>query len=73
MAPFYSLLDDDAKILDGTKGQLISKTNCQAEDFPKNERMNSFLLVCDVFSFVFWKNPRQEKNRFEIIWPLSAW
>ena len=24
--------------------------------------MNSFLLVCDVFLFVFWKNPRPEKN-----------
>ena len=33
--------------------------------------MNSFLLVCDVFSFVFWANPRPEKNRFEIIWPLE--
>ena len=44
------------------KGQLISKANCQAEDSSKNERMNSFLLVCDVFSFVFWKNPRPEKN-----------
>ena len=44
------------------KGQLISKANCQAEDSSKNERMNSFLLVCDVFSFVFRKNPRPEKN-----------
>ena len=24
--------------------------------------MNSFLLVYNVFSFVFWKNPRPEKN-----------
>ena len=24
--------------------------------------MNSFLLVCDVFLFVFWENPRPEKN-----------
>ena len=39
----------------------------------KNERMNSFLLVCDVFSFVFWKNPRPETNRFEIIWPLKLY
>ena len=23
--------------------------------------------LCDVFSFVFWANPRPEKNRFEII------
>ena len=53
------------------KGQLISKRNSQAEDSPKNEQMNSFLLVCDVFSFVFWANPRPEKNCFEIIWPLK--
>ena len=32
--------------------------------------MNSFLLVCDVFFVVFWKNPRPGKKRFEIIWPL---
>ena len=32
--------------------------------------MNSFLLVWDVFSFVFWENPRPGKKRFEIIWPL---
>ena len=45
------------------KGQLISKANCQAEDSSKkNEQMNSFLLVFNVFSFVFWKNPRSEKN-----------
>ena len=36
----------------------------------KNEQMNLFLLKCDVFSFVFLKNPRLEKKRFEIIWPL---
>ena len=48
-------------------GQLISKPNCQAEDSSKNERMNPFLLVCDEFSFVFWKNPWPEKKRFEII------
>ena len=55
------------------KGQLISKRNSQAEDSPKNEQMNSFLLVCDVFSFVFWANLRPEKNCFEIIWPLADW
>ena len=44
------------------KGQLISKKIVKPRILPKNERMNSFLLVCDVFSFVFWKNPRTEKN-----------
>ena len=29
-------------------------------------------VVCDVFSFVFWKNPRLEKKRFDIIWPLGG-
>ena len=45
-----------------SKGHLISKANCQAEILPKTEQKNSFLLVCDVFLFVFWKNPRPEKN-----------
>ena len=31
---------------------------------PKNEGKNSFLLVCNVFLFVFWKNPRPEKQTF---------
>ena len=42
-------------IQNSSKGQLISKANCQAEDSSKKERMNSFLLVCDVFLFVFWR------------------
>ena len=44
------------------KGQLISKKNDKPRILPKNEQMNSFLLVCDVFSFVFWENPRPQKN-----------
>ena len=32
--------------------------------------MNSFLLLCDVFSFVFWKKLKTPKRNFEIIWPL---
>ena len=44
------------------KGQLISKANCPAVILPKNKRMNLFLLVCDVFSFVFLENPRPEKT-----------
>ena len=53
-----------------SKGHLISKKIAKPRILPKNERMNSFLLVCDMFSFVFWENPRPEKNRFEIIGPL---
>ena len=34
--------------------------------------MNSFLLVCDVFSFVFWKKLKTPKRHFEIIWPLGV-
>ena len=45
-----------------TKGQLISKKIVKPRILPKNERMNSCLLVCDVFSFVFGENPRPEKN-----------
>ena len=49
-------------VLFGTKGQLISKKIVKPRILPKNERMNSFLLVCDMFSFVFWENPQPEKN-----------
>ena len=33
--------------------------------------MNSFLLLCDVFSFVFWKKLKSTKRHFEINWPLG--
>ena len=35
--------------------------------------MNSFLLVYDLFSFVFWENPRPEKNvsRFTDLYRFS--
>ena len=32
--------------------------------------MNSFLLLCDVFSFVFWKKLKTPNRHFEIIWLL---
>ena len=34
--------------------------------------MNSFLQVCDVFSFVFWKKLKTPKRHFEIISPLVS-
>ena len=37
---------------------------------PKNEQMNSTLLLCDLFSFVFWKKVKTPKRHFEINWPL---
>ena len=52
------------------KGQLISKKIVEPRILQKNEQMNSFLLVCNVFSLVFWANPRPEKKCFEITWPL---
>ena len=56
-----------------TKGQLISKANWQAEDSPK-KRTNEFVFttVAQVFSFVFWENPRLDWFAFEINWPLAA-
>ena len=53
------------------KGQLISKANCQAVNSSK-KRTNSFLLLCDVFSFIFWKKLKTPKRHFEIIWPLKV-
>ena len=32
--------------------------------------MNSFLLLCDVFLFVFWKKLKRPKRHFETNWPL---
>ena len=32
--------------------------------------MNSFLIVCEVFSFVFWKKLKTPKRHFKIIWRL---
>ena len=63
----YTLKDKVTAVLPGVKGQLISKANCQAVNSSKNEQMNSFLLVCDVFSFLFWKKLRTPKRHFEII------
>ena len=53
------------------KGQLIWKQIVKLRILPKNEQMNSFLLVCNVFSFVFLEESSSRKKRFEIIWPLK--
>ena len=46
-----------------TKGQLISKANCEAEDSSKNKKqMNSLLLVCDVFCSFFGRILGQKKK-----------
>ena len=37
-----------------------------------NEWMNSFLLLCDVFFFIFWKKLKTPKRHFKINWPLFA-
>ena len=55
-------LDNQTILWPCTKGQLISKKIVKPRILPKNERMNSFLLVYDVFSFVFLENPRAEKK-----------
>ena len=54
------------------KGQLISKTNCQGMDSSKKRRNEFVLLLCDVFSFVFWKKLKTPKKPFEITWPLNT-
>ena len=40
----------------------VAEVNIKVGGHQKNEQMNSFLLVCNVFSFVLLKNPRPEKN-----------
>ena len=34
--------------------------------------MNLFLLLCELFSFVFWRKSTTSKNHFEINWPLAV-
>ena len=49
-----------------SKGQLISKTICQAEDSPK-KRTNEFVFTTVGRVFVrFWVNPRLDWFAFEI-------
>ena len=58
-------------IIDALKVSQFRKQIVNPWIFPKNERMNSFLLLCDVFSFVFWKKLKTPKKPFEITWPLE--
>ena len=54
-----------------TKGQIISKWLLVSSDSSKKERTISFLLVCDLFSSVFWKKFKKPKRHFEIILTLT--
>ena len=58
-------------LIEPSKGQLISKINCQAEDSPK-KRTNEFVFTTVRRVFVpFWENPRLDWFAFEINWPLT--
>ena len=39
---------------------------------PKNEPMNLFLLLCNLFLFVFLEETEDAKKPFEIYWPLPV-
>ena len=55
-----------------TKAQLISKCFLGPSiSSKKTERMNSFLLVCELFLFVFGRKLTTPKNHFKIKWPLT--
>ena len=55
-----------------SKGQLISKANCQAEDSFK-KRKNEFVFTGMRRVFVrFLEECSARKNPFEIIWPLRS-
>ena len=54
-----------------SKGQLISKANCQAMNSSKKRKMKSFLLLCNVFSFIFWKKLKTPRKPFENTWLLA--
>ena len=67
MASFVSVGCKIKNVANIIKVSKFRKQIVKPKILPKNERMNSFLLVYDVFSFVFWENPRPEKKHFEII------
>ena len=57
-----------------SKGQLISKANCQANNSSK--KMNEWIhfdyyVYIRLFLFVFWKKLKSTKSHFEINWPLA--
>ena len=55
-----------------SKGKLILKASCQAEDSSKN-RTNEFVFTGMRHVFVrFFEESSARKKRFEIIWPLSC-
>ena len=49
-----------------TKGQLISKANCQVVNSSK-KRTNEFVFTTMRSVFVFWKKLKTPKRHFEII------
>ena len=54
-----------------SKGQLISKTNYQAEDSPK-KRTNEFVFISMQHVLIrFLEESSARKKRHEIIWPLE--
>ena len=65
------IISGNASYTQISKGQLISKANCQAVNSSKNEQMNSFLQLSDEFSFIFWKKLKTAKRPFKINWPLK--
>ena len=61
------------------KTKLINKRSVNFESklwscefFQKNKRMNSFFLLCEVFSFVFLEEIEDTKKPFKITWPLGS-
>ena len=40
---------------------------------PKNEQLNSILLLWDLFLFVYWRKSKTPKRHFENNWPLVGW
>ena len=53
------------------KGQLISKTKCQAEDSPKKQTNEFFFTSMRRVFVSFLGESSATKKRFEIIWPLA--
>ena len=56
----------------GLKVRKIRNVFFKSMFLPKNEKINSILLLGDLISFVFWKKVETPKRHFEINRPLTA-
>ena len=70
--PFLLIIDQGCQDIQTRRDVYlgIKKQIVKPRILPKKEWMNSFLLACDLFLFVFLEESMARKKCFEVIWPL---